>query len=259
MAEILEVPIEKVEVAEHDIRMQEKDDAIDELAASIRNVGILVPLIVRSSDDKYVLIAGHRRLQAAKKAGFSNVPVICRTGNHAEEIEVSFAENFFRKDLSPVELACAIKDSLQHTGMTEKKIAAGFHKSVNWVQRMVAITLWPDDVLEAIHTEMISVSAAANLAIVTDENYRRFLVRNAIEQGATARTTAAWLQAWQSMQPMEEAITAEPVDGRPPPQPAVPQAPCLCCGQVFNVNQMSHVPVCGACVQIIRQVGSSAG
>ena len=81
---------------------------------------------------------------------------------------------------------------------------------------------------------------------------------NAVEQGATARTTSAWLQAFRNMQPQEEAITAEPVAGATPQAPAVPQAPCFCCSQVYPVNEMSHVPVCGQCVQILRQGGGKS-
>jgi len=255
MKEIVEIPIGKIKAGEHEQRLEQTDNAIDELAASIRKFGILVPLIVNSSDDQYVLIAGHRRLQAAKMAGLSSVPVVLRAGNTAENLQVSFAENFFRKDLSSVELACAIKDSYNKDTLTVKELAAGFHRSEHWVQRMMAVADWPDDVLEAVHNERLSVSAASNLVCVTDDSYRGFLVRNAVEQGATARTTAAWLQAWRNMQPPEEAITSEPVSMGTHQTPMVPQAPCLCCAQLFKVNEMSHVPVCGACIQIIRQVG----
>lgn len=259
MAEIVEIPIGKIEVGEHEQRLDMEDEGIEALAASIRHVGVLVPLIVSWSDDKYMLIAGHRRLQAAKMAGISHVPVVCRACSSTEETEVCFAENFFRKDLSPVELACALKDCLAKDTMTVKQLAAGFHRSEHWVHSMVAIYDWPKDVLEEIHNEKMSVAAASNLACVTDDVYRAFLVRNAVEQGATARTTAAWLQAWRAMQPQEQAILAEPVPGFELSTPLVPQAPCLCCAQQFPVNKMSHVPVCGACIQLIRQVGMSQG
>jgi len=257
--EIKQIPLSRIEVGEHDKRIEKTDEGIDGLAASIRKVGILEPIIVSKRDDKYMLIAGHRRLQAAKMAGLDNVPVVLRVGTIAEEVEVRFAENFFRKDLTPVELACSLKDCLKQEKMTVHELAAGFHRSEHWVNSMVAIADWPDDVQEAIHNEKISVSAAGNLACVTEDTYRGFLVSNAVEQGATARTTAAWLQAWRTMQSPEEAITAEPVPPGAPAIPLVPQAPCLCCAQQFPVNMMSHVPVCGACIQLLRVVGTSGG
>jgi len=255
--EIVHIPIGKIVVGEHEQRLQAQDSGIDELAASIRRLGVLVPLIVVRKGGDYRLVAGHRRIHAAGKAGLSAVPAIVRDSNVAEEAEVTFAENFFRKDLSPVELACALRDCLDDELMTVKELAAGFHRSEHWVAQMIAVAGWPPDVLEVIHEGVLSVSAAHNLAMVIDDSYRVFLVRNAVEQGATARTTAAWLQAWRAMQPPEEAVTAEPVPAGPVPVPMVPQAPCLCCAQLFKVNEMSHVPVCGACIQIIRQVGMS--
>lgn len=257
MAEVREIPIGKIQVGEHDQRLKTEDPGIDELAASIGRIGIISPLVVVDVDGVLHLIAGHRRLVAARMAGKLVVPCIVRASEKVLDSEITFAENFFRKDLSPVELAGAIKDCLANEAMTVEQLAAGFHRSVHWVNSMIAIADWPADVQEAIHEAAISVSAASNLACVTDDRYRDFLVRNAVEQGATARTTASWLQAWRVMQPAKEAITSEPVNAGRPLTPLVPQAPCICCSQIFPVNEMSHVPVCGACVQIIRQVGMS--
>jgi len=257
MTEVKEIPIGNIKVGEHEQRLDLEDEGIEELARSIGRLGVLVPLHVKSAGDAFTVVCGHRRLRAAGKAGLDTLPCIVLSAEVYRDSEISFAENFFRKDLSPVELACAITDCFERTEMTLAELAAGFHRSEHWVMKMMAITNWPKDVLEAIHEGYISASSGANLALVTDTNYRNFLVRNAVEQGATARTTASWLQAWRAMQPAEEAIASEPVSGRPAVPPLVPQAPCLCCGQIFEVNRMSHVPVCGGCIQIIRKIGTS--
>lgn len=257
MQEIQEIQIGKIIVGEHEQRLDTEDPSIHELAASIKRIGIINPLVVVRDGDELHLIAGHRRLVAAHLAGLQNVPCFIRPSEKNVDAEISFAENFFRKDLSPIELACALKDCLDNERMTIEELAAGFHRSQHWVHSMIAIAGWPVDVQEAIHAKAISVSAASNLALVTDEDYRIFLVRNAAESGATARTTAAWLQAWEAMQPPEQAITAEPVPMGAPQVPLVPQAPCLCCAQLFAVNRMSHVPLCGACIQIIRVAAAS--
>ncbi|KKL75411.1 hypothetical protein LCGC14_2055210, partial [marine sediment metagenome] len=196
---------------------------------------------------------------AARMAGHEVVPCFVREADAGVAAEIGFAENFFRKDLSPVELAGALKDCLIRKTMTVKELAAGFHKSEHWVNSMVAIADWPREILEAIHHKEISVSAASNLALITDEKYRGFLVSQAIANGATARATAAWLQAFQTMQPPEDAVTAEPVPPGAPAIPMVPQSPCLCCSQIFPINEMSHVPICGGCIQVLRTVGASGG
>lgn len=255
MAEIMSVPLEKIKVGEYAQRMEGDDEGVDGLAASIGRVGILNPLVVRGDGDSFVLVAGHRRLAAAKKLGMAAVPAVIRDNERSVDVEISFAENLFRKDLSPLELAGAVKDCIINKVMTVDELAAGLHRSTEWVRRMVSMLDWPAGVLQAIHHEKISVSAGHNLALVSDDSYRGFLVRNAVDSGATARTTAAWLQAWRSMQPMEQAVTAEPGSAESRPTPMVPQAPCLACGQVFRSDELSHVPICAGCIQAIRNAG----
>lgn len=257
MAEIRQIPIEKAKAGQFDQRLVLDEDEVIKLASSIGRVGLLYPIIVQKDGDDYLVIDGHTRLAACKRLGHKVIGCTFASANGGDSDEIAFAGNFFRKDLSPIELAAAIKDCVTKDSMSIEEMAAGFHRSVHWVNSMIAIADWPGDVQEAIHHEKISVSAGSNLACVTDDSYRRFLVSNAVEGGATARTTASWLQAWRAMQPQEEAITAVPVPSGTPVVPLVPQAPCLCCSQLFEVNMMSHVPICGGCVQIIRSIGQT--
>lgn len=255
--DVQNVPVEKIKVGEYVSRVDEEDKAIVELSASIRRVGVLVPLVVVASGEGFILVAGHRRLAACRQAGLQQVPCCVRSAAGAEAKEVSFAENLFRRDLSPIELAAAIADCLKQEIMTVPELAAGLRRSENWVRQQVAILAWPSDVLEAIHGGKISVSAASNLAQINDSVYREFLVRQAVENGATARATAAWLQAWRSMAPAAEAITREPVQAGERSTPAVPQAPCIVCSNVFRTDELSHVPICSGCIRTIRDMRST--
>lgn len=255
--DVQNIALEKIEVGSYAQRVDPNDDTIDELAASIRRVGVLVPLIVRSEGDKYILIAGHRRRLAAMRVGLAEVPCIVRDSSKAESSEVAFAENLFRQDLSAVEMAAGMKDCLDAGTLNIDELAAGLHRTVNWVRSQVSLLAWPSDVLEVIHNGKLSVSAASNLALVTEDVYRDFLLRQAVENGATARATAAWLQAWQSMAPAEEAITREPVEAGERRIPAVPQAPCIVCSNVYRTDELSHVPVCMHCIRTIRNIGQS--
>lgn len=257
MAQIREIPIDEIKIGEHDQRMELDEDEVTKLAASIGRVGLLYPIIVRRDGDMYLVLDGHTRLAACKRIGYKVIGCTFGSSSGENSAEIAFAGNFFRKDLSPIELAAAICDCVAGDSMTIEDLATGFGRTVHWVKRMMAIMAWPSDVQKAVHNEGLSVSAASNLACVTDDSYRSFLVRNGVEAGATARTTAAWLQAWRAMQPQEEAVQAVPVEGHPVAIPAVPQAPCLCCSQMFEVNMMSHVPICGACVKLIRSVGQT--
>lgn len=255
--DVQNVPLEKILVGEYAQRVEVEDEGIIELAASMRRVGMLVPVVVCRRGDSFVLVAGHRRIAAARSAGLHDVPAVVREAEGASAKEVSFAENLFRKDLSPIELAAAISDCHKRGTLTIEELAEGLHRSCHWVQAQISLLDWPDDVLGAIHKGKLSVSAASNLAMVHDDVYREFLVRQAVENGATARATAAWLQAWRSMAPAEEAITREPAAAGERVTPAVPQAPCIVCSNVFRTDELSHVPVCVHCVRTIRNIGDS--
>lgn len=255
MDEIEQIEVVHIRMGENEQRIDYENEGIEDLARSIQRLGMLNPIMVRDKGDYYEIIAGHRRYLAARTLNLTQVPAIIKDSEFHQDKEVTFAENYYRKDLSPVELAGAIKDMYVSGKSRIDEIARCFNKSEDWVKRQIAICDWPEDILGALHNGKINISAGNNLAFVTDRDYRVFLLRNAIEQGATARTTAAWLQAWQAMQPAEQAIEAEPVPGKAAQQPIAPQAPCLFCGEILPVNMMSHVPLCGHCIQFLRTDG----
>lgn len=256
MAKIVEIPVEKIQVGENALRMEFDDEEVSDLAASIRRIGIIVPLVVAADGNDFLLVAGHRRLKAAAKVGLTKVPCLVRKDNEAERKEVSFAENLFRTDLTPIEVAAGIRDILEQETMTIMELGSAMHRSKHWLTQMVNMLAWPDDVTQAIHEGWLSVAAGANIALINDDTYRGFLLKNAFEGGVTARTTAAWLQAWRSMEPSDVAVTREPGPAAQASVPAVPQAPCLCCMQVFRTDELAHVAVCVECVSAIRGVGS---
>ncbi|MBA7582011.1 Nucleoid occlusion protein [subsurface metagenome] len=256
MAEIVEIPVEKIDVGDNALRMEFDDEEVSDLAASIRRIGIIVPLVVAAAGDSFSLVAGHRRLKAAANVGLSTVPCVVRKDSESGRREVSFAENLFRADLTPIEVAAGIKDVLENQTMTVDELAVAVHHSKHWVTSMIDMLSWPDDVLQSIHEGWLSVSAGSNLALINDDTYRAFLLRNAQENGASARTTAAWLQAWRSMEPVEVAVTAEPGPAAQASVPAIPQAPCLCCMQVFRTDELAHVAICVGCINAIRGVGA---
>ena len=253
MSEILSIPINKIEVGSHRQRSEGEDEQIQELTASIRRVGVLVPIIVVRKDDRFLLVAGHRRIAAASDAGLSEVPAIIREDNEAQAAEVSFAENFFRRDLSPVEQAAAIRECIDAEIMSIEELAKGLHRSQQWIRAQALMITWPPEILQAIHLKQISVSAASNLALITDNQYRGFLLHNAIENGATARATAGWLQSWQLSRSPEEAMSQVPVDGVIPAVAVIPQAPCLFCANVFRTDALNYMGVCPRCLADFQQ------
>ena len=252
----MEMSISEIKIGKNELREVLDDQDMDDLVASIRRIGLVQPLVVRRRGAEVVLVAGHRRYRACQIVGLPRVPVVVRGDSEGQDHEVAFAENLFRKDLSAVETAAGLKDVLALGTLSVEDVARGVHRSVDWVRRMVAMCDWPGDVLLAIHQGWLSVAAGANVALVTDDEYRAFLLRQAEESGATARVTAAWLQAWRSMMPVDQAVQCEPVPPGGPVTPLIPQLPCFVCGAVMRMDSLSHVPVCGGCVGVLREVGA---
>lgn len=253
--EIVEIPIQKISAESHSQRLNFDEEKMSGLVLSISSDGLVQPLRVKEDGDGYTLVFGHRRLEALKRLGWHTVPCIISKGDEVSTRRETFVENFFSENLTPVELAVAIADEFQSKRMTIEQLAFGFKKTTEWVRRQIAICGWPEDVLEGIHTGKLSIAAASNLACITEEYYRKMLVRQAVENGATARTTSAWLQAWEAMLPPEEAMAQDPVDPDAPAVPMVPQGPCLVCHDVYRLDELSHVPLCSHCIKVVSTVG----
>lgn len=248
MLELQKIPISKLEVGQHRQREEGEDEDIVELAASIKRIGIIQPILVQKEGDTLHLVSGHRRILAALRVGLQDIPCIVEDSSKARATETAFAENFFRRDPSPVEQAAAIRECLEEEIMSIEELAKGLHRSQQWIRAQAQMTTWAPEILQAIHLKQISVSAASNLAQITDPQYRAFLLHNAVENGATARATAGWLQAWQLNRPPGEALTQAPVDGVIPAATVVPQAPCLFCCNVFRTDALNYMGVCGQCL-----------
>ena len=242
------ISLSSLHAGPHEQRFSYHDDAQEDLQASIAAHGVQIPLIVVPDGDGYLILDGHRRRQALEDLGIREAVCDVRESDPHRNNRTAFIANFLRKDPTPVELATAIARAVAQGVESEEEIARTLHRSLDWVRRQLAMLDWPDDVLAAIHAGHLSIAAASNLAPVTDDTYRAFLLDHAVNNGATARTTAAWLQQWMASRPPAEAVAAEPLAARDmPPRPA-PQTPCFGCGRVHRTDELSHLPLCVPCI-----------
>ena len=124
-----EIPTSAVRPNTHQPRSTFPEAGIRELAASIREVGILQPLVVRSTDSGFELIAGERRLRAAKEAGLDRVPVLIRQAADNESMELALVENLQREDLNPLETAAAYQALMESFGISKEALANRLGKS----------------------------------------------------------------------------------------------------------------------------------
>lgn len=158
--------ITKVEPNREQPRKNFDEDALQELADSIKQFGLLQPILVQDRKDYYEIIAGERRWRAAKLAGLKEVPVIIRNYTEQEIVEISLIENIQREDLNPIEEAQAYKRLLTEFHLKQDEVAERVSKSRAAVTNSIRLLKLNEDVQRMVVDEMISTGHARALLAV---------------------------------------------------------------------------------------------
>ena len=165
-----EVPVSAIRSNTHQPRRSFSETSIKELASSIREVGILQPLVIRSTETGFELIAGERRLRAAKEAGLDRVPVLIRQAGEGESMEMALVENLQREDLNPLETAAAYQALMDSFGLTKDQLASRLGKSRAAVSNTLRLTRLPESIRKMVLSERLSEGhARALLGLETEE------------------------------------------------------------------------------------------
>jgi len=184
------VDIEKVTAGRGQPRRIFRDDALDELAASIREKGILQPLVVTQTASGYELIAGERRLRAAARAGLDRVPVIVKSHvEPAELLELALIENIQRENLTPLELARAYQKLIDQHHYTQDEVAKKVGKSRASIANTVRLLGLPDPVREALEQGLISEGHARALLALPTAASQISACRTVVRKGLSVRET----------------------------------------------------------------------
>lgn len=182
---IEEIEIEKIFPSEQQPRKIFDENDLEELARSIKNVGLIQPLVVRKEKDKYVLIAGERRLRACKIAGLQKVPCIVR--GYANPAEIALIENIQRKDLNPYEEALAYKKLIDEYGYTQEELAKRLGISRSKIANSLRILNIGESILQMIIEGKISEGHAKVLLSVDDLTERENLAKLVVEKNLSVR------------------------------------------------------------------------
>jgi len=245
------VPIESITDQSYRVREGQDREAFEDLCRSVRTLGILQPLLLAADDQGYTVVAGHRRYQAAKEIGLSEVPAIIVDPSVDNNWQICMAENLVRLDLTPMETAAAVKDMIEIGELTAAEVSHIMHRGVNWVADQIEINAWPIELQQAIHERKLSVAAARPLANIEDAEQRKILTIYAVENGATARTTAAWLQAYRAGIPREKIKQVEPLPGQPNQPSMEPYMPCVICDTKLRMQELRYLPICPECQETV--------
>ena len=190
-SDILEISLDEIRSNPHQPREYFDEESLRELSESIKDHGIIEPIIVKKSIKGYDLVAGERRTKAARLAGLEKIPAIVRDFTDQQMMEIALIENIQREDLSPIEEASAYKNYIDVTGYTQEDVAKKFGKSRSYITNLLGLLSLPRYVQKEVTNGTISMSHARVLSKIDDVDMILNLAQKVIDEGISVRELEA--------------------------------------------------------------------
>jgi len=186
-ARLEEIPVGSIAPNPHQPRVHFDEESLTELANSIREIGVLQPILVRPSDGGYELLAGERRWRAARRAGLAVIPAIIRPTDDLGSVERALVENLHRQDLTALEEAAAYQQLIEDFGLTHEQVAARVGKSRSAVTNTLRLMSLPASIQHLMADGRLTAGHAKALLGSPDRAYQEQLARRAALEGWSVR------------------------------------------------------------------------
>ena len=183
--EIMQVNLSELRSNPYQPRKVFAQEALEELAASIREHGVFQPIIIKKSIKGYEIVAGERRVRASKLAGRETVPAIVRDFNDQEMMEIALLENLQREDLNPIEEALAYQNLMAAKGLSQEQLAQRIGKSRSYVTNVVGLLNLPETVKDLVIAKKISMTNARTLSKIKHPSKVEEMADRIINEGLT--------------------------------------------------------------------------
>ena len=185
---IQEIPVGELDPNPDQPRRTFSEESIGQLADSIREQGVLQPLLVApSGGGRYMIIAGERRFRAGRAAGLATLPCIVKDIDVIRQREIALIENLQREDLNPIEAARGVKALMDQCGYTQEKIGERLGKSRPAIANMIRLLQLPDEVSEMVKDGLLSAGHARVLIGIPDKETQLRIARKAVDEGLNVR------------------------------------------------------------------------
>ncbi|AHY48049.1 ParB/RepB/Spo0J family partition protein [Rubrobacter radiotolerans] len=213
-----ELPVSAIRPNALQPRRNFSEAGIKELATSIKGVGILQPLVVRPTESGFELIAGERRLRAAREAGIERVPVLIRQADEDESMELALVENLQREQLNPLETAAAYQALMDSFGLSREQLAARLGKSRTSVTNTLRLVQLPEEVRVMLQDGRISEGHARALLGLKDDRQRLAMAQRIQTEKLSVRKVEELVReaAASPNDPAEESAQEQPTRGKEP-------------------------------------------
>ena len=214
-----EVPVEQVRPNPHQPRRHFDEETLSSLSASVRELGVLQPVLVRQGPSgTFELIAGERRWRAAKRAGLATIPCIVRAADDMASLEAAVVENLHRQDLNPMEEAAAYQQLIEDFQLTHDQVATRVGKSRVSISNTLRLFQLPASIQKQVSEVQLSAGHARALLGTPDRAFQESLARRIVQEGLSVRAVEEAVRMRSDLQ----ASTAEP-----PVRPGAPRTPAL--------------------------------
>ena len=237
-----EIPVSAIHPNPHQPRKHFDEESLASLAASVRELGVLQPILVRELDgkvDEFELIAGERRWRAAKRAGLPTIPVVVKDVDDLASLEQAVVENLHRQDLNPLEEAAAYQQLLEDFGMTHEQLAERVGKSRVTITNTLRLFQLPPSIQKLVSEAAITAGHARALLGTPDRAFQEALARRVVAEGLSVRAVEDIVRERGDL----EATAPSGASARPGRAPKLRQAGMQELEDLLSEHLSTHVKV----------------
>jgi ParB family chromosome partitioning protein len=245
MSKLIELPTSTIIPQQLDRDVTEQ--GIDELVNSIRQHGIIEPLIVSESNGEYHLIAGKRRLVSAKRLNLPTVPCLLIETSHDHALALTLHENLYREELNPVHESAFYIYMRDQLNMSNRQIAQLTGKKEAYISQRMQIQQWQPNLVKALRDAKISFSVARELSRVTNTKDLYYLLHHAVTDGANYRTVNLWVRNLAQTESAPSSVTPSAPEVHTPKQQFRTKALCVWCDAEVDIDEIMQVLLCPEC------------
>ncbi len=209
---LLEVPVSAIQPNPRQPRVDFPEESLAALARSIREVGVLQPVVVRRRDGGYELVAGERRVRAARLAGLATIPAIVREGDDTESLREAVIENIHREDLAPLELASAFQELLEELGVTQETVAERLGYSRAHIANTIRLLSLPAEVQRLLAEGRIQAGHARALLGLPDDEAKSAVALRVAAEGLSVRQVEDLVRSYEEKPAPPKLIAAHDAD-----------------------------------------------
>ena len=250
-----QVPIDQIEPPSLNMRTSLDEDKLEQLADSIKTIGLLQPIVLIRRGDKFFIVAGFRRYLAHKRLQRHTILSRIINASDTAAYMATWHENTFREDTNPLDDALYLSRLSKLLNATQQQLAKMLGKSQQWVSQRLNILNWPEPLQQALEENKISFSVARELSYIDDPVLLDHYLYYAVKNGITPQVAQNWRQQFNATIPPQQPQATDEKPAEEPGEYVPPQLTCQICMKPGELQTMTHVWVHSRCLaDVIRAV-----